>query len=113
MDILLENNAFIFEKSRLLDERVIRTRSAAKFEQDYLRKNFSKKIIVYRILDSRRENFKLSKLYRDKVEVIDVITAPEIEMLIIHNEDKYDDFKRTKKKPSVNIYNVNLRIVLK
>lgn len=100
MDILLENNAIIFEKEQLLDEKVIRTRSAQKFEQDYLRKTFNEKITVYRILDSRREKFKLSKLYENKVEVINVITAPEIEMLIIHNEDKYNDYNKTKKKPS-------------
>jgi len=45
------------------------------------------KISVIRILDSRRENFKLSKAYEHKVDVINVITAPEIEMLIIFNED--------------------------
>lgn len=100
MDILLDNDAIIFKKEQLLDEKVIRARSAQKFEQDYLRKNFNEKITVYRILDSRREKFKLSKLYDTKVEVINVITAPEIEMLIIHNEDMYDDFKSTRKKPS-------------
>ena len=34
------------------------------------------------------------------VDVINVITAPEIEMLIIHSEGKYDAFKRSGKKPS-------------
>lgn len=101
MDILLEENVLIFEKQQLLDEKIIRTRSASNFERDYLRKNFAKKITLYRILDSRKENFKLSKLYKDKVEVINVVTAPEIEMLIIHNENKYDDFKKRKMLPSV------------
>lgn len=100
MDILLDNRSLIFEKHQLLDEKILSVRSASKFEQQYLRKDFHKKITIYRILDSRRENFKLSKLYKNKVEVINVITAPEIEMLIIHNEGKYDDYKRTKKKPS-------------
>lgn len=58
------------------------------------------KISVIRILDSRRENFKLSKAYEQKVDVINVITAPEIEMLIIFNEDKYKEFKKSRKKPS-------------
>lgn len=31
---------------------------------------------------------------------MDVITAPEIEMLIIFNEDKYKEFKKSGKKPS-------------
>jgi hypothetical protein len=100
MDILLESDAIVFKKEQLLYEKIIRTRSAQQFEQDYLRMNFGKKITVYRILDSRREKFKLSKLYEEKVEVINIITAPEIEMLIIHSEDKYDHFKSTGKKPS-------------
>jgi hypothetical protein len=100
IELLLEKNALIFEKHHLLDDKVIRVRSASKFEEQYLRKQFGKKIKVFRILDSRRENFKLSKSYKDKVEVINIITAPEIEMLIIHNEDKYEDYKKSGKDPS-------------
>ena len=36
---------------------------------------------VFKMLDSRRENFRLSKAYADKVKVINVITVPEIETL--------------------------------
>ena len=50
------------------------------------------KISVIRILDSRRENFKISKAYEYMVDVINVITAPEIEMLIIFNEQKYSKY---------------------
>jgi len=100
MDILLENNALIFEKRDLLDDKIIKARSAKEFEQVYLRKSFSSKIIIYRILDSKRENFKLGKLFKDKCEVINIITALEIEMLLIHSEDKYEDYKKSGKKPS-------------
>ncbi len=58
------------------------------------------RFLVIRILDSRREVFRLSKAYEHKVDVINVITAPEIEMLIIHSESAYDKFKRSGKKPS-------------
>ena len=92
--------ALIFNNDQLLENEIIRCRAAKKFEQTYLRKGFEKKITVLRILDSRKENFKLSKAYKDKVAVIDIITAPEIEMLIIFNEGKYDDFKKSKVKPS-------------
>jgi len=51
-------------------------------------------------LDSRKENFKLSKAYKDKINVINIITAPEIEMLIIINENKYSEYKKSKVKPS-------------
>lgn len=71
-----------------------------KFEERYLRKGFDEKITVLRILDSRREKFKLSKAYAPKIDVINVITAPEIEMLIILNEGKYAEYKKSNKKPS-------------
>lgn len=83
-----------------MEEEVIRCRDGKHFEEKYLRKGFLDKISVIRILDSRRENFKLSKAYKYKVDVINVITAPEIEMLIIFSEDKYREFKKSGKKPS-------------
>ena len=100
MDILLSHDVLKFRKDELLDEKIIRTRSGAEFEKNYLRKHFKSKVTVYRVLDSRKEKFRLGKLYKDKVDVINVITAPEIEMLIIHNENKYDEFKKSRKKPS-------------
>ena len=100
MELLLESNKLIFNAEQLLEEEIIRTRSAKKFEQRYLRKGFNQKIIILRILDSRRTNFTLSKAYIDKISVIDVITAPEIEMLIIFNEHKYNEFKKSGMKPS-------------
>ena len=65
-----------------------------------MRKGFTDKISVIRILDSRHENFKISKAYASKVDVINVVTAPGIEMLIILNENKYKDYKKSYKKPS-------------
>lgn len=101
VDVLLDNKLLIFQREEMLDEGVIRCRDGKTFEARYLRKGFSEMISVIRILDSRRENFKLSKAYESKVDIINVITAPEIEMLIIFNEDKYSEFKKSGKKPSV------------
>lgn len=84
----------------MIDESVIRCRSAKRFEERYLRKRFDNQISVVRILDSRREEFRLSKEYAHKIDGINVITAPEIEMLIILNEGAYERFKRSGKKPS-------------
>jgi hypothetical protein len=102
MELLLDDNKLKFTSEELLEEEIIRHRSAKEFEKRYLRKGFSEQITVLRILDSRNENFKLSKAYKDKVAVIDVITAPEIEMLIICNENKYNEFHKYKSnmKPS-------------
>ena len=96
----MDYGLLIFSKEEMLEEEVIRCREGRKFEEKYLRKGFKDKISVIRILDSRRENFKLSKAYANKVDVINVVTAPEIEMLIIFNENKYKEFKKSGKKPS-------------
>lgn len=100
IDILLEHDLLIFTREEMLEEQVLRCREGKKFESRYLRKGFSDKISVIRILDSRRENFILSKAYENKVDVINIITAPEIEMLIILHEEQYHNFKKSRKKPS-------------
>ena len=41
--------------------------------------------------------FRLSKAYEGKVGVNNVITAPEIEMLIIFNEGKYHEISKIRK----------------
>jgi hypothetical protein len=100
MDILVDSDLLIFSRDEMLDERVIRCRSAKRFEERYLRKGFDEQISVIRILDSHREEFRLSKAYKHKIDVVNVVTAPEIEMLIIHSEGAYEKFKKSGKKPS-------------
>ncbi len=58
------------------------------------------KFLLYVFWIQKNENFKISKAYRDKIDVINVVTAPEIEMLIIHCENKYNEYCHSKKKPS-------------
>ncbi len=100
INLLLENDKLIFNKNQMIDRQIITCRDGKSFETKYLRKGFKQKISIYRILDSRREKFKLSKAYEGKIEVVNVITAPEIEMLIIFNENKYEDYKKSRLKPS-------------
>lgn len=100
MDILLENELLIFTKNELINDDIIRCRDAKEFETRYLRKEFDDKISVIRILDREKENFKISKIYKDKIDVVNIVTAPEIEVLIIHCENKYNEYCRSKKKPS-------------
>ena len=101
MDILLDNDLLIFKREQLISESVLRRTSAKDFERCYLRSAYDQKILILRVIDSRSEGFKLSKVYQCQVEVINVITAPEIEILIIVSKGKYDDFCRSSiKKPS-------------
>lgn len=93
INILLDNDKLIFNRSQLIEETPLRCRDARTFETRYLRKGFSDQISIIRILDSRREKFNLSKAYQHKIDVINVITAPEIEMLVILAENKYTAYK--------------------
>lgn len=101
MNILLDNNLLIFEREQLLEERLLPRTSVKEFEKRYLRLAYDQKILVLRVIDSRGEEFNLSKAYRCQVDLVNVITAPEIEMLIIASQKKYDEFCRSGiKKPS-------------
>lgn len=101
VDILLDNDLLIFNREQLIEESVIPRISVKAFEKRYLRMAYDQKILVLRVIDSRSERFMLSQAYRCQVDVINVITAPEIEMLIIASKHKYDDYARSGiKKPS-------------
>ena len=100
IELLLDSNSLIFSYDDLLEGEILRCRKARDFETQYLRKYFNEKVTVLRILDSRGERFALSKAYAHKVDVINVVTAPEIEMLVILSENKYKEFKGSNLKPS-------------
>lgn len=100
LELLLDHHLLIFERDMLIEEKILSCRSASAFESRYLRMGFEGKITIFRILDSRRENFRLSKAYLHKVDVINIITAPEIEMLVILNENKYKEYKKSGLKPN-------------
>ncbi len=100
MEMLLDAEKLIFSEEDLFYGEIIRCRNAGTFEKRYLNVRINFKLTIIRVLDSRREKFRLSRPYCDNVDVINVITAPEIEMLIILNEGKYDQFKKSGMKPS-------------
>ena len=101
MNILLDNDMLIFNRQQLIDEEVIPRTNVEDFERKYLRREYDQNIIILRVIDSRSEKFNLSKAYSCQIEVINVITAPEIEILIIVSKGKYDDYCRSGiKKPS-------------
>ena len=100
IDLLLDDNRLKFTRDDLLEGEILKCRKARDFEEQYLRKGFTEKITVLRLLDSRRENFSLSRAYIHKIKVMNIVTAPEIEMLIIFNENKYSEYKKSDMKPS-------------
>lgn len=104
IDMLVDNNLLIFTREQMLNEEVIRCRGAKEFEQRYLRKGFESKITVLRILDSHSEGFRLSPAYEHKVDVVKVVTSPEIEMLLILAEGKYEEYMKKSSSMSPSIF---------
>ena len=101
IEILLENHCLFIENDEyLINNGPIRIRGAKKFCDTYMGKDYGSKINLFRIIDSKSENFNFGsardrKIFEEKIEVINVITPPEIELLIIVSEEKYDDFSRS------------------
>lgn len=83
MEMLLDAGRLIFTENDLFYGEIIRCRSAQIFEQRYLKIRMDFKLTIIRVLDSRRENFRLSRPYCDEVDIINVITAPEFLMVNI------------------------------
>lgn len=101
MNILLDNHLLLFEREQLIDSELIRRPAVKDFERKYLRREYDNKIVIIRVIDSRSEQFNLRKAYSHQVkDIIRVITAPEIEILIIVAMEKYESFKKTRKKAS-------------
>lgn len=99
MQILLENDCLIISNNDLFYNQVLKERSAKKFCEKYLRTQLSEQVTIYRILDSKKENFKLTKklntAYANRINCVkDVITSEEMEILIIHAEGQYEDYQR-------------------
>lgn len=79
-----------------------RKRSGKQIEAQFLQRDYGNDpIIILRVLDSRNENFNLSPIYQERVEngeiqIINILTRPEIEMLIILNEGNYEKYSKVK-----------------
>ena len=59
MEMLLDADRLIFTERDLFYGEIIRCRSAETFEQRYLKINMNFKLTIIRVLDSRKENFRL------------------------------------------------------
>lgn len=70
LDILLDNDKLIFSREELLEEEPIARCKPKDFERRYLRKSFLGKISLLRVIDSRTEQFNLSKAYESKVNLL-------------------------------------------
>lgn len=73
---------------------ITRTRSASQIQSSFLNFDYDWPVAIVRILDSRRENFVLGRLYRERYPVFNFYTHPEIEMLIIVREGSFSNYSQ-------------------
>ena len=65
IEILLENHCiFIKNDDYLINNGPIKTRGAKEFCDKYMGKDYGSKIALFRILDSKRENFTVCKWFK-------------------------------------------------
>lgn len=77
---------------------ITRSRSASQIQDKYLNVEYDWPLAIIRIIDSRKEQFKLGNLYRGRYEVINAYTRPEAEMLTIVREGCFVDYSKHKNK---------------
>lgn len=106
IDILCENNKLIFSKDQLLNEEILtgKFRSSKHFIETYLKGiNYApNKLLIVRILDKpQSDKFVLTKAYKEKVQVINCVTKPEIEMIMLAYKGWYEEYQKVNNiKPS-------------
>ncbi|NCC79767.1 MAG: hypothetical protein EOM07_09230 [Clostridia bacterium] len=105
MNMLLDHDMLIFDRSDLIDHKVVKRSSVQSIQEKYLSISYGKPVYILRIIDSRTEAFKLSKVYEERYgnKILNLLTRPEIEILIIIKNGDFDTYTRKYKsriKPS-------------
>lgn len=98
VDILLEADALVFSEADVVD--VTRLRKASDIQDNYLNLDYDWPVYIVRVLDSRKERFKLGNLYAGRFPVVSYMTHPEIEVLAIIREGSWRRWHGGRMKPS-------------
>lgn len=97
---LLDEDALVYQAANVV--AVTRTRRASDIQEAFLNYDYDWPVCIARVLDSRKETFRLGNLYRDRYQVKSYITHPEVEMLVILREGQWAGWQKVKRqmKPS-------------
>lgn len=98
VEILLEAGALVFPESDVV--AVTRLRKSPDIQDKFLNYDYDWPVCVVRVLDSRKERFKLGNLYADRFPVVSYVTHPEIEVLAIIREGAWRRWHGGRMKPS-------------
>ena len=102
MEMLLDDDMLLFKREDLVGKKIQRRMSVSAVEEKFLSLSYSKPVVIIRVIDSRKESFKLKKQFQGRFEIITISTHPEIELLLILHKGDYPDYCKTKsvEKPS-------------
>ncbi|MGB4610888.1 MAG: hypothetical protein WBH77_09750 [Saccharofermentanales bacterium] len=97
---LLDSDSLIFTREQLINNELLVNYSAMDFQRKHLNMVYDKKIKIFLVFD-RPTWGKIKSPYNEQIaQQIFIITAPEIEMLMIHAENLFNEYKKQKLKPS-------------
>ncbi len=102
ISVLIDKNIFKFNVNDMLDDKPHHKRQLDGYVYALIRSlPKGEEITIIRIGDTLKDNLKIDKSIKSKIkEIIKVCTKPELEKLIIINENLTDEFNKTKDKPS-------------
>ena len=103
MELLLDHTSLIFKRENLVGREITRKRKVSEIQTSFLNRAYQRRVNILRILDSKKDSFKLPSLYAERYPVHNIYTRPEIEMLLIIAEgqvEKYLQKDKTRYKPS-------------
>lgn len=95
---LVDSGNLIFPTDNVI--AITRKRRAADIQDEYLGYDYDYPVCILRVLDSRKERFRLGPLYRNRFHVYNIFTHPEIEILCVIRENEWHQYQKSKKKPS-------------
>lgn len=102
VQVLYDNDLLIVPRERVVKDALIvdrpytRKRKASEIANDYFSMNYetagAEGLAVARIVDSNAPKFEFPKRRQNGTKVLNFVTRPEIEMLVIHAEGAYRDW---------------------
>lgn len=71
---LLDHELLIFNNRNLIDRRVFKRMRVRAVEERFLGYAYEKEVVILRVIDSNKEKFNLSKPYKGRFDIINIIT---------------------------------------
>ena len=102
VELLLDNNKLKIKRSKLIGLKPynIRQLNNPTIINELIR--YGERVIVYRIGDTQKDKLKIPIILKNIISSKDIYkycTKPELEILLIINEELYQDYLKSKKRP--------------